>query len=596
MLDSIHLLVIAEAAWALVFVGVALAWARRGPNRARVRLGRAERAFGRFAANRRRAVLVVFLAALVGRAALLPVIERPIPGVNDEFSFLLLAETLLQGQVANEPHPFWRHFETIHVNQQPTYQSMYPPGQGVALAVGTWLGGHPWVGVWLVTSLMCAAVCWMLQGWLPAGWALLGGLLCVVRFALFSYWVNTYWGGALAALGGALVAGAIPRIGPATALRHAAALGAGLLVLATTRPFEGALMGLAAGAVIAWRLSKGGWPLWYAASRRVAGPVAVVLLMGGMAIGYYNWRVAGSVITMPQQVNWQAYRMAGQFVWRVPEQPPAQRHARLRQFYEWELGVQLSFRDPAQLPAKLGSRARAVGYFFIGSAFFMALVALPSALRSRRLRPLWVIGAVPLAGALQESFFYPHYVSPITSIFVALLVEALRRLRAGGHRGRGPGRPAVAAMLIACAAIVPLRIALDAPLRSLRPAPLPALAWWAEPGDRQRAALIEGLRASGGKHLVFARYAPDYTVHREWVHNGADLGAAPVLWAREIDRESDAALVASMPERRAWVLHLRRGVPARLLPWGAGEPDAVDPQGAGASLPPPPARPPADRS
>src|SRR6266851_3839331 len=65
--------------------------------------------------------------------------------------------------------------------------------------------GRPWMGQWLITALMCSALCWMLQGWLPPAWALFGGLLAALRLGILSYWMNGYWSASVVALAGALV-------------------------------------------------------------------------------------------------------------------------------------------------------------------------------------------------------------------------------------------------------------------------------------------------------------------------------------------------------------------------------------------------------
>src|ERR1700693_1753311 len=92
---------------------------------------------------------MLLLAILPGalRLALLAHHPVPTPDIYDEFSHLLVADTLRHFRLANPPHPLHQFFETFFVLQQPTYSSIYPLGHGLVLWLGHMIFGLPWAGV-----------------------------------------------------------------------------------------------------------------------------------------------------------------------------------------------------------------------------------------------------------------------------------------------------------------------------------------------------------------------------------------------------------------------------------------------------------------
>src|ERR1017187_7100158 len=257
--------------------------------------------------------------AVVLRLAVLPVEGVPVPGVHDEFSYLLAADTFLHGRLANPTHPLWTHFETFHEEHQPAYASMYPPAQGLVLAAGILLSGAAFAGVVLSVGAMCGALWWALRGWFPPGWALFGAALAAVRLGMFSYWADSYWSGAVAATGGALVFGALPRLVRADRARDAALGALGIAILMNSRPYEGAVFAVSAGVALI--------VLRKAAGRRAASPILIgtlcaVLHPAGALMGYYNWRAFGSPAAMPYSVNRSTYAAAQIFVWKAKSVPP----------------------------------------------------------------------------------------------------------------------------------------------------------------------------------------------------------------------------------------------------------------------------------
>jgi hypothetical protein len=341
---------------------------------------------------------------------------------------------------------------------------------------------------------------------------------------MFSYWGNSYWGGALAAAGGALLFGALPRLIRSSRPRDALIAAVGLAMMANTRPYEGLVFSTAVGLVALWRVRR-------LRLRTILPPLCAVLAVTAALMAYYNWRVFGSPTTLPYAVNRATYAVTPYFIFQSLGPEPVYRHAQLREFYtSWEVNSCLTGRSKRGFVLLGVNKILTVWNFFLGPVLTIPLLASFWTWRSRRTRILFFLAAFTALASAVVPFFLPHYVAPVTVVIYALILQGMRRLSRSFPR-------MVRAVPLVCALMVGVRLGMAAASIPLEPEwPLTWVRPWPGPLDREKFAAE--IRAHGGQHLALVRYL-QYT-GSQYVYNDAEIDASPIVWAHDMGPEKNA--------------------------------------------------------
>ena len=498
------------------------------------------------------AALAILPVAL--RLALLPAHPIPTPAVLDDFSFVLLGDTISHFRFANPAHPMHQFFETLFVLQQPTYSSIYPPGQGIALAIGQWIFGNPWAGVAMSISAFCALCYWMLRGWISPGWALLGGVLTAIEFGPLSQWMNSFWGGGVSACAGCLVFGALPRLRTQYRMRDAIFLGLGLGIQAMTRPYESIFLLLAMILyflpVVAKRDELRALARWIPVATLATLPALGLMLI-------QNKQVSGSFTTMPYMVSRYEYGLPTTFTFQALTTP----HRELTP--QQQLGYDVQSAEHGVKPEtaasyfmRLGRRIRFYRFFFL-APLYLAFPAALLLLRESKYRFVFLTILLFALGTTFYPYFYSHYIAAVACLMILLSVAALDRLERWTIRGYPAGRDAARLILFLCLAHFAFWYGLHAAGNEY----FSRLMWQYESwdainsGDPQgRIAIHRELAAMPGQQLVFVRYGPRHAFD-EWVYNAADIDASKVVWARDLGPEENQKLLQYYPARKAWIVY-----------------------------------------
>jgi hypothetical protein len=488
----------------------------------------------------------------------------PVPALHDEFSYLLAADTFAGGRATNPTHPAWEFLETYHVLWHPTYQSKYPPGNGLVLAVGQVVSGQPIVGIWICLALCAALTFWMLRGWFSIVWAVVGATILICNWPVTKLWGQTYYGGAPALLGGLLLFGAAARLQRGPSFINSLWLSLGLLILAVTRPYEGLIASLPVLIVLTLRAVNA--PRGLRRQWLLSGllPTCMVLSCGFAVLGWYHWQVSGSPWVWPYRLYEATYTRRtnvlntllsftdlgprGRTIPSLEYESSAamRRIAETKPFWYavWKAGRQWWFH--VGLLASLPMLLAMIRQFAVRKRRPNSPTAQPPLPKSRGRIPvslaLWTISLVAVAILLQRTAGHPHYAAPIQPLILVLIIQGLRILRTGrvGRYRFGPDAVSWFVWSTILFFVLPLATGTNQPQPRT----------W----SLERARILSELEQRPRPQLVIVRYGPKHSMHEEWVYNRANIDQAHVVWARDLGEKRTAELLKLFPDREVTVI------------------------------------------
>ena len=472
--------------------------------------------------------------------------------IHDEASYLLQAETFARGRWAMPSPPLPAFFEQFHVFVTPTFASKYPPGHGMLLVPGIWLGTPGLVP--LLLNGLAAALLFVLVRRVTNGWiALLTFILWLpmrsnleFRPSYFSenttsvLWFLGWW--------------ALLEWRETGRERWLFVIAGCVGWMAITRPLTAVAFAIPVGVVVLWRSAR--TRQWRALVRPALLGLAILSLLP-----IWSAKVTGSWRETPYALYSKMYFPFDVMGFGLDTTPPQRALPPDMKLLIKAFGPTHSEHTVGHLPDVLYQRWRVM---FIDAFRGYRLPFVLFALVSLAVLPAagWFAAAASFLLTLcylifAHSAMWNIYYLEITPLFPFLTAcgvwavwQALHRhdtdIRSISLRTTTP-QMGLAALTLCALWLVPARAEVMLAQRQQ--------AEWHAYQLSFRTAVA---RLPGAQTIVFIRYAPWHGIHRSLIANKANLRDARTWFVYDRGAEN-AALLALAPSRRPYLFDERSG-------------------------------------
>ncbi len=386
---------------------------------------------------------------------------------------------------------------------------------------------------------------WFTSTFLPRRWALWASIAGLVQFCFANYWTVSYWGGLTAAIAGCLAMGGFWRTlfpNGKSSIWNSVVCGLGLILLMTTRPFEGFIMtGIAFPLMIFRCLKTRTQTIKELFSRFWAS--GVLVLIGLTVVLLYNYNLTESPFRFPHSEYSGQYFHTSPFGADGKEGFEILPIGQFRSFYDLYLYPYINgYRFYEGLIQKSD---RILSFFFFHKVGLLLLAGLPLYLNWKTLFIL-----IPLLSVwITEAFlvpFHPHYMAPLTGCIVLLQCLCFRALFLRLPKYR-LNLSIFASILIAVFLVIAIqRITVPTYVN---------IAYWEF--AKNRIQIQKNVAEKSEYACIFVKYKNPGMHHMEWVYNSSRIDQQKVVWAHDLG-EMNHELIDYYPKRTFWRLNVSK--------------------------------------